>query len=143
MLSECGVNLLMHLLAARWLQVAHGALHVGVPPPKLYGAQIDSCPQVPRGECRSEFVQPEVLLVQISALCDSFQAVKKVELRLAAGCGKHEIALLVSTSFASAESEHQLLRDRSLAFFVRLRSPAAIRLVTDTHRAAAVFTSVQ
>jgi len=40
-LRENLVHLLTHMLAARWFQVAHRALHVGMAEPLLNGAQIE------------------------------------------------------------------------------------------------------
>ena len=82
-LGENLVHLLTHMLAARWLQVAHRALHVGVAEPLLNGAQIDACPQTPGREGRSEFVEPEVLWIEFCAFGYRFETVEEVELRIA------------------------------------------------------------
>jgi len=68
------------MLAARWLQVAHRALHIGMAEPLLNGTEIDTCPQTPRREGRSEFVEPEVLWIELRTFGHGFQAVEKVEL---------------------------------------------------------------
>ncbi len=86
-LSEYLVHLLTHLLASKRLQVPHGRFHVGVTEPLLNCPQIDPRPETSGGECSSEFVQPEILRVELRTLGDSFQTVEKIELRLASGSG--------------------------------------------------------
>src|SRR5580693_5431759 len=94
-LSENLVHLLTNMLAARRLQVAHRALHVGMAEPLLDCPQIDSCPQTPRREGRSKLMQPEILWIKLRAFGHSFQAVQKVELRVASRGGEYQITALI------------------------------------------------
>src|SRR5258708_10757621 len=132
-LSKNLIHLLTHLLTPRRLQVAHRALHVRVTQPLLHRAQINASPQAPRGECRTELVQPEVLIVEVCTLCNRFQAIEKIELRIASRSGEHKAASLVRLSLPRLETLDQLRRNRNLAFFVRLRRPSSVRFVADTN----------
>lgn len=71
------------MLAARWLQVTHRALHIRMAEPLLNSAQIDTRPQTPGRERRSEFVEPEVLWIELRTFRHGFQAVEKIELWVA------------------------------------------------------------
>jgi hypothetical protein len=82
-LGENLVHLLTNMLAARRLQVAHRALHVGMAEPLLDCPQIDSCPQTPRREGRSKLMQPEILWIEFRAFRHGFQAVEEIELWVA------------------------------------------------------------
>jgi len=82
------VDLLTHMLAARRLKVAHRALHVGMTEPLLNGAEIDTCPQTPRREGRPEFVEPEILWIELRAFRHGFQTVEEIELWVAPRRGK-------------------------------------------------------
>lgn len=94
-LRENLVHLIPHMLASRRLQVPHRALHVGVTKPLLNSPQIDAGPQRPRRKRCAELVQPEVLFIQLRPLGHSFQAIEKIELRLAPSRREDQIAALV------------------------------------------------
>ena len=51
--------------------------------PLLNGTEIDTCPQTTRRERRSEFVEPEVLWIELRAFRHGFQAVEEIELWVA------------------------------------------------------------
>src|SRR5208337_1449200 len=96
------------MLAARRLQIPHCALHIGVTKPLLNCAQVDTSPQRPRGERRSELVQPEVLFIQLRTLCHSFQTVEKIELRVATSRWEDQVAGLVGLRLPRLQTLHKL-----------------------------------
>jgi hypothetical protein len=98
----------MYLLAARWLQVAHGALYVGMPEPLLDGAQIHARPKATGRKGRSELMEPEVSRVELCTFRYGFQAVEKVQFRLAARSREHQAAILVSFRLPSLQALQEL-----------------------------------
>src|SRR5207245_5662682 len=96
-------------------------------------AQIDTCPETPSSESRTELVKPEVVFVELRTLGNRFQAVEEVELWLAPGSREDQTARLVCLCLPGLQISCQLRRNRNLAFFVRLRRPSTIRLVADTN----------
>src|ERR1700686_2092053 len=101
--------------------------------PLLHCAEIDSCPETPRRKRCTELVQPKVVFVELLTLCDSLKAVEKIELRIASRSGEHKVASLVRLCFPLLQALDQPRRNRNLAFFVRLRGPSSVGLVTDTN----------
>jgi len=89
--------------------------------PLLHGAQIDASPQAPGGECRTELVQPEVVLLKLCPISNGFQAVEEIQLGVAPGGGKHKIASLLRLCLPRLQTFRQLRRDGNLSLLVRLR----------------------
>ena len=72
------INLSSHLVATRWLQIAHGRLHVRMTEPLLHRPQIHSSPQASSRKGRPELVQPKVVLVELRTCRACFQTVEKI-----------------------------------------------------------------
>jgi hypothetical protein len=52
--------------------------------PQLHRAKVYPVPQMPRGKCRPELVQPEIVWVEFCALGNGLEVIEEVELRIAA-----------------------------------------------------------
>ena len=76
------IHLLLHSLVTGGPHISHRGLKIGVPHPFLYRPDIDSSPETARSECRAEFVQPKVLLVEVRAFSAGLQTIQKILLRL-------------------------------------------------------------
>jgi hypothetical protein len=55
-----------------------------MPEPLLHRSQINPSPQTPSRKRRAEFVQLEIIHVELGAFGECFQAVEEIELRIAA-----------------------------------------------------------
>src|SRR5690242_12002149 len=110
----------LHSLIARWLQITHRRFHIRMPEPLLYRPQVYPGPEASRSEGRSEFMQPEVFLVKLSAFGACFQAVEEIQFRIAARGRKHQEAVLVGLRLPRFQFFCEPRRDRNLPLFVRL-----------------------
>src|SRR5664279_2770468 len=133
LLTKHRVDLFSHGLASVWLQVAHGAFHVGMPHPKLHSSQIYAAPQRPGGKRCAELVQPEVVGIQLSALCDHFAGIKEVQLWLPAGCREQERTARVAVGFPFLQCLYKLVRDGNLAAFVGFWREAVLAFIADSY----------
>src|ERR1700722_16798455 len=82
-----------HCHATSCSGVSHRALHVFVPHPPLHQGEIFGSPNRSSAKGRSEFMQPDRILVNASASSDSFQPVEEIEFRQTVGSGEQQPAL--------------------------------------------------
>src|ERR1700677_2538561 len=130
-LGEDLVHLIPCLLAARWLQIPHRRFHVGVTQPLLNGAKVNSSPKAFRGERRSEFVQPEIIRVELRTFCYGLETIQEIQLRSASPGWEQQIAVPARLRLPCLETLCELRGNRNLPLLVGLRRPSPIRLVTD------------
>ena len=129
-LGENLVHLRSNLFTSGPLQIPHRRFHVRMAQPLLNPAQIHSRPKTPSGERSTELVKPEVVFVELRTLCNGFQAVQKIQLRIAPSSRKHQTARPVSFRLPRLQTLNQL-RGYGIAFFICLRRPSSISLVAD------------
>src|SRR5215469_10544598 len=103
--------------------------------PLLHRTQVHARPQASCCERRAELVQPEVLLIELCPLRTRFQAIQKIQLRIATRSGEHESARLVRLRLPCFQFLDQLRRDRNLTLLIRFRSPIPVGLLRAFFRA--------
>src|SRR5215469_14520639 len=101
--------------------------------PLLHRAQIHARPQASCCERRPELMQPQVLFIELCPLRTRFQAIQKIQLRIAPRCWEHEIADLVGLSLPRLQFFRQLCWNGNLTLLVCLWSPVSIRFMADSN----------
>jgi hypothetical protein len=67
--------------------------------PHLDRAKVYAVPEMPRGECGSEFVEPKIVFIKFRSLSDSLQIIEKIHLHVAARGRKYEGHVLFAFAF--------------------------------------------
>src|SRR5437588_10540272 len=99
----------------------------------LNSPEVHPGPQAPRRKCRPELVQPEILFIEFSSFRTCFQAIQKVQLRVAPRRWEHQPAGLVRLRLPGFQRPDEFRGDRYLTFLVGLGCPISIGLVADTN----------
>src|SRR6266700_3858203 len=71
--------------------------------------------------------------VEVRALGNSLEIVKKIQFQVASGGGEHKAARFVRLRLPRLQTLCELCRNRNLAFLVRLWCPSPVGLVSDAH----------
>jgi hypothetical protein len=85
-----------------------------MPEPLLHSAQVDSRPQAARRKRRTEFMQPEIVLIKFCTFRTRLEAVEEIQLRVAARRREEQIAGLVGLGLPRLQFLHEFGRNRNL-----------------------------